>query len=110
MAHIINGKQVAATVIEAVKQAASDLERTKGVKPGLAVVIVGDDPASHAYLGAKGRVAKEGGFDSIQHTLRRKGRKRARSPGGLSEQYASIHAIPAQLPLRSILMRIRSSR
>ncbi len=36
---------------------------------GLAVVIVGDDPASHTYIGAKGRVAKECGFQSIQHTL-----------------------------------------
>ncbi|TIQ91178.1 MAG: bifunctional methylenetetrahydrofolate dehydrogenase/methenyltetrahydrofolate cyclohydrolase, partial [Mesorhizobium sp.] len=69
MTHIIDGRQVAASVIEAVKQAASDLQRTKGIKAGLAVVIVGDDPASHTYVGAKGRLAKECGFNSIQHTL-----------------------------------------
>src|SRR6478735_5710509 len=66
---IIDGKQVAASVIEAVKAAAGGLEAETGKKTGLAVVIVGDDPASHTYVGAKSRMAKECGFNSIQHTL-----------------------------------------
>jgi len=66
---IIDGKQVAASVIDAVKAATVTLENEAGVKPGLAVVIVGDDPASHAYVGAKSRMSKECGFNSIQHTL-----------------------------------------
>ena len=66
---IIDGKQVAASVIDAVKAATVTLETEAGVKPGLAVVIVGDDPASHAYVGAKSRMSKECGFNSIQHTL-----------------------------------------
>jgi len=66
---IIDGKQVAASVIDAVKAATVILENEAGVKPGLAVVIVGDDPASHAYVGAKSRMSKECGFNSIQHTL-----------------------------------------
>jgi methylenetetrahydrofolate dehydrogenase (NADP+)/methenyltetrahydrofolate cyclohydrolase len=66
---IIDGKQVAASVIDAVKAATVTLENEAGVKPGLAVVIVGDDPASHAYVGAKSRISKEYGFKSIQHTL-----------------------------------------
>lgn len=65
----IDGKQVAATVIEAVKAAAGKLEKEAGVKTGLAVVIVGDDPASHAYVSSKSRMAKECGFTSVQHTL-----------------------------------------
>ncbi|MER9593286.1 bifunctional methylenetetrahydrofolate dehydrogenase/methenyltetrahydrofolate cyclohydrolase FolD [Mesorhizobium australicum] len=56
-------------MIEAVKAAASALETETGVKTGLAVVIVGDNPASHAYVGAKSRMAKECGFNSVQHTL-----------------------------------------
>jgi len=69
MARLIDGKQIAATLIEKVKRSTIDLETRIGVKAGLAVVIVGDDPASHAYVGAKGRIAKECGFNSIQHTL-----------------------------------------
>ncbi|MGY5778627.1 bifunctional methylenetetrahydrofolate dehydrogenase/methenyltetrahydrofolate cyclohydrolase FolD [Rhizobium sp. LEGMi135b] len=69
MTTVIDGKQAAASVIEAVKAAAAGLESEAGVKTGLAVVIVGDDAASHTYVGAKGRMAKECGFNSIQHTL-----------------------------------------
>ncbi|RWG22560.1 MAG: bifunctional methylenetetrahydrofolate dehydrogenase/methenyltetrahydrofolate cyclohydrolase [Mesorhizobium sp.] len=100
MTHIIDGRQVAASVIEAVKQAASDLQRTKGIKAGLAVVIVGDDPASHTYVGAKGRLAKECGFNSIQHTL-----PAQTTQGELTglvaalNEDASIHGILVQLPL-----------
>jgi methylenetetrahydrofolate dehydrogenase (NADP+) / methenyltetrahydrofolate cyclohydrolase len=69
VATVIDGKQVAASVIEAVKSASASLEREIGRKTGLAVVIVGDDPASHTYVAAKSRMAKECGFTSIQHTL-----------------------------------------
>lgn len=69
MTTVIDGKQVAASVIEAVKSAATVLQSEIGSKPGLAVVIVGDDPASHTYVAAKSRMAKECGFKSIQHTL-----------------------------------------
>jgi len=48
MATTIDGKAAAASVIATVKEAAANLERTKGIQPGLAVIIVGDDPASHA--------------------------------------------------------------
>lgn len=69
MATIIDGKDIAASVIVAVKAATTALETGTGAKPGLAVVIVGDDPASHTYVGAKSRMSKECGFNSIQHTL-----------------------------------------
>ena len=69
MTTVIDGKQVAASVIDAVKSASQALTNETGVKTGLAVVIVGNDPASHAYVGAKGRMAKECGFTSVQHTL-----------------------------------------
>lgn len=69
MAEIIDGKKVAADVVEAAKQATATLERETGVKPGLAVVLVGEDPASQVYVGSKSRTAKEIGFHSVQHTL-----------------------------------------
>ncbi|MFD1745987.1 bifunctional methylenetetrahydrofolate dehydrogenase/methenyltetrahydrofolate cyclohydrolase FolD [Rhizobium helianthi] len=69
MAVIIDGKKSAAKVTDAVGEAAAVLEREAGIKPGLAVVIVGNDPASHAYVGAKSRMAKQCGFHSMQYTL-----------------------------------------
>ncbi len=69
MTTVIDGKQAAASVIEAVTEAAATLERDTGRRPGLAVVIVGNDPASHAYVSSKSRMAKQCGFKSVQHTL-----------------------------------------
>ncbi|MBM7046215.1 bifunctional methylenetetrahydrofolate dehydrogenase/methenyltetrahydrofolate cyclohydrolase FolD [Rhizobium lusitanum] len=69
MPTIIDGKKTAASVVEAVKQAAFDIESRTSVKPGLAVIIVGDDPASHTYVAAKSRMAKDCGFNSVQYTL-----------------------------------------
>lgn len=69
MTTVIDGKQAAASVIEAVTTAAATLEGETGRRPGLAVVIVGDDPASHAYVSSKSRMAKQCGFKSVQHTL-----------------------------------------
>ncbi|TNM66058.1 bifunctional methylenetetrahydrofolate dehydrogenase/methenyltetrahydrofolate cyclohydrolase FolD [Aliirhizobium smilacinae] len=69
MAFVIDGKEAAASVISAVTEASVSLEGKTGIKPGLAVVIVGNDPASHAYVNSKGKMAKQCGFNSIQHTL-----------------------------------------
>ena len=100
MTTIIDGKQVAASVVDAVKSATAALEKDTGVKPGLAVVIVGNDPASHAYVGAKGRMAKECGFNSIQHTLPEETTQEelARLVEALNAD-ESIHGILVQLPL-----------
>jgi methylenetetrahydrofolate dehydrogenase (NADP+) / methenyltetrahydrofolate cyclohydrolase len=69
VAFVIDGKEAAASVITAVTEAAASLENLTGTRPGLAVVIVGDDPASHAYVNSKSRMAKQCGFNSIQHSL-----------------------------------------
>ncbi|QTG10062.1 bifunctional methylenetetrahydrofolate dehydrogenase/methenyltetrahydrofolate cyclohydrolase FolD [Rhizobium rhizogenes] len=99
-ATVIDGKQVAASVIEAVKTATSALERDTGTKAGLAVVIVGDDPASHSYVTSKSRMAKECGFKSIQHTLPAETTQEelAKLVQSLNED-PSIHGILVQLPL-----------
>ena len=100
MTTIIDGKQVAASVIDAVKSAAAALEKDAGVRPGLAVIIVGDDPASHAYVSSKSRMAKECGFTSIQHTLPEETTQEelARLVETLNGDEA-IHGILVQLPL-----------
>ena len=68
MANIIDGRQVAEDVIATVTKTTSALAE-KGVTPGLAVVIVGEDPASQVYVASKSKKAKECGFHSVQHTL-----------------------------------------
>jgi methylenetetrahydrofolate dehydrogenase (NADP+)/methenyltetrahydrofolate cyclohydrolase len=97
---IIDGKQVAASVIDAVKSATAALEKDAGVKPGLAVVIVGNDPASHAYVSSKSRMAKECGFNSVQHTLPEETTQEelARLVETLNAD-ETIHGILVQLPL-----------
>lgn len=97
---IINGKEVAASVIDKIKGASAELEQKAGVKTGLAVVIVGDDPASHTYVGAKSRMAKECGFTSVQHTLPEDTTQEALM-ALVAELNAdpSIHGVLVQLPL-----------
>ena len=68
-ATVIDGKLAAAAVIAAVKAGAAALETRTGVKPGLAVVIVGEDPASQVYVASKGRMAESCGFKSVTHRL-----------------------------------------
>lgn len=68
MAEIIDGKLIAEDVLATVRLATQELA-AKGVVPGLAVVIVGEDPASQVYVASKSRKAKESGFHSVQHTL-----------------------------------------
>lgn len=69
MATIIDGTAVAKQVLNQVKQEVSGLERRWGLVPGLAVALVGDDPASHIYVRNKEKACKEAGIKSIEHVL-----------------------------------------
>jgi methylenetetrahydrofolate dehydrogenase (NADP+) / methenyltetrahydrofolate cyclohydrolase len=66
---IIDGKAIAADVRADVARRAAILKAKTGKTPGLAVVLVGDDPASRAYVGAKGVATVEAGMRSIEHVL-----------------------------------------
>jgi methylenetetrahydrofolate dehydrogenase (NADP+)/methenyltetrahydrofolate cyclohydrolase len=69
MTDVIDGKKVAEEVVATVRQGAAKLIAETGVTPGIAVVIVGKDPASQVYVNSKSRKAKECGFHSVQHEL-----------------------------------------
>jgi methylenetetrahydrofolate dehydrogenase (NADP+) / methenyltetrahydrofolate cyclohydrolase len=69
MTEIIDGKAVGDEVVATVKRLTAELLQAGGKQPGLAVVIVGEDPASQVYVTSKSRKAKECGFHSLQHTL-----------------------------------------
>jgi methylenetetrahydrofolate dehydrogenase (NADP+)/methenyltetrahydrofolate cyclohydrolase len=65
MGRVLEGKVVAAAVKEEVRLAVADLDYV----PGLATVLVGDDPASHSYVRGKRRDAEEVGIRSFHHEL-----------------------------------------
>ena len=69
MANIIDGKQVSANVKEQVRQETETLFQKYGKKPGLAVVIVGNDPASRVYVNNKKKACETVGFQSFEYAL-----------------------------------------
>ena len=69
MAKLINGKEIAASVREGVRIEAEALKAQSSVTPGLAVILVGDDPASKIYVGNKKKACLEAGFNSFEHIL-----------------------------------------
>jgi methylenetetrahydrofolate dehydrogenase (NADP+) / methenyltetrahydrofolate cyclohydrolase len=68
-ARIIDGKTLAAAVREDVRQAVLRLHQASGKRPGLAVVLVGDDPASASYTRSKAKACQEAGILSRQLTF-----------------------------------------
>jgi methylenetetrahydrofolate dehydrogenase (NADP+)/methenyltetrahydrofolate cyclohydrolase len=68
-ARLIDGKAFAAGLVERIAAAAARLETDHGVTPGLAVVIVGEDPASQIYVRNKGETTARAGMRSDTHRL-----------------------------------------
>ena len=98
-ATIIDGKAIAAQVRAEVKDQVAELS-SRGVTPGLATVLVGDDPASHVYVRGKRKACEEAGIHAPHHDL----------PASISQQALldllgelekdpAIHGILVQLPL-----------
>lgn len=65
----IDGKAKAEQLAQSITQQTATLLGEHGIKPGLAVVIIGEDPASQVYVRNKKRRAESCGFYSVQHTL-----------------------------------------
>ncbi|MDG1972002.1 MAG: bifunctional methylenetetrahydrofolate dehydrogenase/methenyltetrahydrofolate cyclohydrolase FolD [Paracoccaceae bacterium] len=68
-AAIIDGKAFAATVREKVAAQVATLKADHGITPGLAVVLVGEDPASEVYVRNKGKQTVEVGMNSYEHKM-----------------------------------------
>ena len=100
MAEIIDGKKVGDEVVATIARATAELVAANGVTPGLAVIIVGEDPASQVYVSSKSKKARECGFHSVQHTLPEDttADELLELIGSLNEDPA-IHGILVQLPL-----------
>ena len=68
-ATLIDGQAIAARLRERVTGAAAELRARHGIVPGLAAILVGDDPASRVYVRSKGRACAAAGLASFEHVL-----------------------------------------
>jgi 5,10-methylene-tetrahydrofolate dehydrogenase/methenyl tetrahydrofolate cyclohydrolase len=107
-AQIIDGTAVAARIREQIAEDVKQMEAEHGVCPGLATVLVGDNPASHSYVRMKRRACEQAGIASFGHTL----------PADASQEDVEalvrqlnadpkVHGILVQLPLPSHLIEER---
>lgn len=113
-AKIIDGKAIAQEIREEVKEGVEALVASGGPRPGLATVLVGEDPASHTYVRMKRKASAQVGIESFHHEL----------PATASQEEVedlvkdlnadeSVHGILVQLPLpagldeESVLRAIR---
>lgn len=98
MARIIDGKAIAAQLTAKVREDVAALERERGIVPGLAVVLVGEDPASQVYVNSKIQQTKAAGMRSIEHRL----------PATISEAelLALIAAMNADDGIHGILVQV----
>lgn len=100
MAHIIDGKVISANARENIAKRSAVFEAETGVKPGLAVVIVGNDPASQVYVRNKKKGCGEVGFYSEVHEMPEE-TTMEELLGKIEElkNNPKIHGILVQLPL-----------
>ncbi|HKL46027.1 MAG TPA: bifunctional methylenetetrahydrofolate dehydrogenase/methenyltetrahydrofolate cyclohydrolase FolD [Roseovarius sp.] len=99
-AQIIDGKAFAARVREKVAGHVARLKEEHGIVPGLAVVLVGEDPASQVYVRSKGKQTVEVGMNSYEHKLDADASQKELL--GLIERLnndPAVHGILVQLPL-----------
>src|SRR3984893_17364229 len=68
-AEIIDGQAIAAQLRQRIGEAAGDLRQRHGFVPGLAAIIVGNNPASQIYVRNKARACAAAGLASYEHTL-----------------------------------------
>jgi methylenetetrahydrofolate dehydrogenase (NADP+)/methenyltetrahydrofolate cyclohydrolase len=98
MAHIIDGKAAAQTVRAEAHEAVDKFRWAYGIQPGLATVLVGNDPASATYVRNKRNACAECGIVSLAHEL----------PGDVSEAdlLALVHALNARHEAHGILVQL----
>ncbi|MBO5842781.1 MAG: bifunctional 5,10-methylene-tetrahydrofolate dehydrogenase/5,10-methylene-tetrahydrofolate cyclohydrolase, partial [Clostridia bacterium] len=117
MATIIDGKRISGEIRAELAEKTKDFEKTYHTVPGLAVIIVGEDPASRVYVRNKHKACAEVGFYSEVHELPSESTQDQVIAliDRLNEQ-ANIHGILVQLPLpehldeQTILLRIKPEK
>ena len=66
---LIDGKSLAQKIHSSIAEEVETLKQESNIVPGLAVILVGDDPASHAYVNMKAKACEKVGFYSISHNM-----------------------------------------
>ena len=100
MATIIDGKIVAREVQKQIKDEVEGLERRWGMAPGLAVILVGDDPGSQIYIKNKEKACREVGIKSFEHLLSvTTSEKELLAVVNQLNRDKNVHGILVQLPL-----------
>ena len=117
MAKIINGKEISATIRSEIKDGTEQLVKETGVRPGLAVIIVGEDPASQVYVRNKKRACDEVGFYSESYELpENTTQEELNALVDKLNKSDKIHGILCQLPLpkhlneNEVIMRISPAK
>lgn len=102
MAKIISGTELSEVIRAEISNEAAEFYEGTGVRPGLATVLVGNDPASQVYVRMKGKAAEKAGFHSRQIVLPEETPEAEllEVVAGLNED-PEIHGILVQLPLPS---------
>jgi methylenetetrahydrofolate dehydrogenase (NADP+)/methenyltetrahydrofolate cyclohydrolase len=116
-AQLLNGNEIAAKLTAEVKLAAAAFEAKHGFKPGLTVVIVGEDPASRVYVGRKHKACAEVGLASeVVRLPAEVGEAELLAKIDALNADAAVHGILVQLPLprhintEKVLERIRPDK
>jgi methylenetetrahydrofolate dehydrogenase (NADP+)/methenyltetrahydrofolate cyclohydrolase len=100
MTKIIDGKQIAEKIKQEVREKTAKLYKDKGIKPGLAILLVGNDPASESYVRSKERNSENMDFHFVME--RRDSNIKEDEVLNLIDQWNNddeIHGILIQLPL-----------
>ncbi len=100
MAHIIDGKAIAADIRRELAEKTAELKQTRGITPGLGLLLVGDNPASQSYVRSKEKACAELGYHSV--VLRwpeDAGEEQILEQVRAWNEDDSIHGILVQLPL-----------
>ena len=105
---IIDGKEASARLKDGIAKAVADLKKRHGVTPGLATILVGDDPASHVYVASKQKTALDLGMASFQHDLKAD-TSQAELHALIKKLNAdpTVHGILVQMPLPKHLDQIK---
>ena len=103
-AMLIDGKAAAAALRAKVAAEVKHLAAAHGLSPGLAVVLVGDNPASAAYVASKKKMSVQSGMQSFDHRL----------PGSVGEAellaLIAIHSFPLRCITSSLVVRLHETQ
>lgn len=100
MGKLISGKEVSTSIRAKIKEEAQKLRDDYGIQPGLAVILVGNDPASQIYVRNKQKTCEEVGFHAFEYRLNENStQEQLLDLIGVLNKDNKVHGILVQLPL-----------